>query len=66
MGYNDYMYDKYTSKRHSTACYNCKTELNIIESDQTPGFRETEYCRCPVCKTVLDESREVSFSVSIK
>lgn len=65
MGYNDHLNDGRTEML-SVTCHNCKSDLIVFETDQKPGFRETERCICPVCKAVLDESREVEYSVIAK
>lgn len=58
MGWNDHLEDfNYVSQ-----CPKCEKKFRVYETDQIPGFRDTEYMICPYCGEIVKASMEHEYT----
>lgn len=58
MGWNDYLENfNYVAK-----CPKCGKKFKVYETEQIPGFRDTEYMICPYCGEIVRASMEYEFT----
>ena len=43
-------------------CPKCKKKFRVYESNQIPGFRDTEYMICPYCGETVRASMEYEYT----
>ena len=58
MGWNDYL----ENFNYVVLCPKCGKKFRVYETEQIPGFRDTEYMICPYCGEIVRESMEYEFT----
>lgn len=58
MGWNDHLNDF----NYVNVCKKCRRRYKVYETEQIPGFRDTEYEICPYCGEINRASMEYEFS----
>lgn len=53
--------DDTDTSRYTMDCPECHKKMEVVETDQTPGFRDTSYLYCPWCEAKITSSREVDY-----
>lgn len=58
MDWNDCLEDfNYLAK-----CPKCEKKFKVYQTDQTPGFRDTEHMVCPYCGEIVRSSMEYEYA----
>lgn len=58
MGWNDHLNEFNFVK----VCPKCGKKFKVCETEQIPGFRDTEYMFCPYCGEKVRASMEYEFT----
>lgn len=58
MGWNDHLEDF----NYVALCPKCGKKFKVYETDQIPGFRDTEYMICPYCGEIVRASMEHEYA----
>ena len=60
MGWNDHLNDN--DFNFVESCPKCKKKFKVLETEQIPGFRDTEEMICPYCGHIVRTSMTYEFT----